>query len=250
MGEVCTQENISDYISNTKVKNYYTEYFLSKTSGGIFSKHLIESASFKSQISSDLKQASLSMVWLFEREHTRNRLANWADGVAYINQELGIPTVNMTNIPSGFVRGELSVGSSLASVMRLFYYGKAEKNQKQHILENRIVNMVQDYLRKGDVDNLCSPQILKGLQETCEEKLTKESLKANLKTVDGLIEAGRGFFERNPTKVAMAFRTLGKYVLKNRFTVKSYLNLLKKTQLINSSFILEGENFKSVKIVN
>jgi hypothetical protein len=142
------------------------------------------------------------------------------------------------------------VNASLSSVMRLLYFGRIEKNQKPHVLENRIVNMVQDYLRKGDVDRLCSPQVLKGIQDTCEEKLAKESLSANLKTIDGLVEAGHGFFEKNPSKVAFAFRNLGKYVLKNRFTVKTYLNLMKKTQLVNSSFLLEGENFKSVNIVN
>ena len=249
-GETCTEESITDYISNTKVKNYYTEYVQAKTSGGILSKHLVDSATFKSQTSADLRQVYLNVTWLFEREHSKGRLASWADRVASLNEEVGMPSLSMGDIPSGFVRGELQVNSSLAGVKRLLYYGKMEKNQERHVLENRVVNMVQEYLRKGDSDNLCPAQQPRSYQESCEEKLTKESLKANLKAVEVLGEAEQGFIEKNPSKVALAFRGLGKHILKNRFTVKNYLKWMKKAESVNSSLLLEGENFKRVKIVN
>jgi hypothetical protein len=249
-GETCTEESITDYISNTKVKNYYAEYSQSKTSGGIFSKHLVDSATFRAQASTDLRQVDVSMTWLFEREHTRDRLIGWTDKVASLNQELGMPRISMANISSGFVRGELQVIAPLEGLRRLFYYRKIERKQAPHVLESRIVSLVQDYLKKGDVDHLCPASNEQDFHETCEERITNETMKANLKAHEILGEAEQSFAEKNSSKVAFAFRSLGKYVLKNRFTIQNYLQMMKRTQYIRSSLLLEGENFKRVRIVN
>jgi hypothetical protein len=112
------------------------------------------------------------------------------------------------------------------------------------------VSLVQDYLKKGDVDHLCPAAHEQEFHETCEERITNETMKANLKALDILGEAEQGFAEKNSSKVALSFRTLGKYVLKNRFTVKNYIHWMKRTQYIRTSLLLEGENFKRVKIVN
>lgn len=97
---------------------------------------------------------------------------------------------------------------------------------------------------------MCPASNEQDFHETCEEKITNETLKANLKAHEILGDAEQGFVEKNSAKVALAFRSLGKYVLKNRFTVQNYLQMMKRTQYIRSSLLLEGENFKRVRIVN